>query len=204
MKIFEILEESMDRSWSLVTDNDMTNSVKSILQKEMNLGPWTDVYQNSNDQSDIIFTTFSKNAWEVHHIKINDNKFISGQRFAPSAVGGLGGNSPNTDFVATAIKLYKEKLNSGYPVRVSAPPPPPPDPQNPNKKIKSLWGVYNSFIELQVKKYKGQSAASSVDTNYTDPMGDKMYARTLSRVGKKSIQESLNRMSNELLHNWSS
>lgn len=203
MRITEILDESMNRPWPLVTDNHMTDSVKSILQKEMNLGPWTDVYQNSNDPSDIIFTTFSKNAWEVHHIKINDNQFVSGQRFAPSAVGGLGGNSPNTDFVATAIKLYKEKLNSGYPVRVSAPPPPPPDPQNPNKKIKSLWCVYNSFIDHQVKKYKGQLAASNVDKSHVDSMGNRTYARTLSRVGKKSIEESLNRASNELLHNWS-
>ena len=190
MKINEILDESMDRPWQLITDTPMTNSIKSILQKNMNLGPWTDVYQNSNDPSDIIFTTFYKNAWEVHHTKIKNGQFVSGQRFAPAAVGGLGGNLPNTDFVATAIKLYKDKLNSGYPVRVSAP---PPIPSNPDEKEKYLWDAYNSFIELQVRKYKGQLEASDVDENHVDSMGNRTYARTLSRVGKKSIEEALNR-----------
>ena len=190
MKINEILDKSMNRPWPLITDNHMTNSIKSNLQKQMNLGPWTEVYQNANDPSDIIFTTFYKNAWEVHHTKIKNGQFVSGQRFAPASVGGLGGNSPNTDFVSTAIYLYKDKLNNGYPVRVSAP---PPISSNPDEKGKHLWDAYNSFIDLQVRKYKGQLAASGVDKNHVDSMGNTAYARTLSRVGKKSIEEALNR-----------
>lgn len=178
MRAQEFVTEVLDRPWELVTNTVLTNSIRDAILRNGDGHGGLTVYQKNDDSSNIIFVIYYKNSWEVHHIYDSGENYLSGERLKPKNVGGLG-NNINTGFVATAIKLYKELLDKGQSIRVTAP-----------NNEHNLWDSYSKFINYWLKKNNDYHA--SIVINDISIQGTPQISQVISKYGTRWIEESLN------------
>lgn len=192
MRISELLDESLDLPWDLVTDNSRTEEIKNIIQNNGHGKGGLQVYHKASDPSQIIFKIYHNGSWEVHHAYYDGVTFHSGARFKPKERGGLGGNTINTGFPATAAKLYKELLDTGNSIRVTAPLEDPVINPITKKPQKTLWDAYEKFIKHQMNRSNGKYMASPVNRAGVSIQGQPEISQVVRPYGKKWIEEALN------------
>lgn len=183
MRAHEFINEIFDRPWELETNTLQTDVIKNKILKNGNGKGGLIVYQKKDDPSNIIFIIYNRGYWEVHHVYDDGSEYHSGTRFKPSSMGGLGSDI-NAGFVATAIKLYKELLDKGNGIRVTA-------TTDVNEKGKSLWDSYSKFIKFWLNKNPNFMAGPVVRDEYSI-QGYPEISQTIRKYGKKWIEESLN------------
>jgi len=173
MRAREFMIEVFNRPWDLNSDTPTTQQVKKYILAAGDGKHGLNVYQHSSDPSQIIFTIFHRGAWEVHHVYYDGNPFISGDIRKDSDI------SVNTGFPATAIKLYKELLDQGESVRVTA----------PNSE---LWDRYSKFIDYFMRKHDDDYIAFKVNYTDTSIQGNPQISQIIRKFGTKWLEEALN------------
>lgn len=192
MKITDLFE-SLDKSWNLVTGNDVTNKIKNTILNNGHGRGGLQVYHKEHDPSQIIFKIYHNGAWEVHHSYYDGETYHSGERFKPQELGGLGSNTINTGFPATAAKIYKELLDSGNSIRVTAPKTEPIMDPITNKPQKTLWNAYEKFIKHQIARSDGKYMAGPINTNGVSIQNEPEISQVIRPYGKKWIEEMFNK-----------
>lgn len=191
MKIADLIE-SLDRPWNLVTNNATTNEIKNIILSNGHGSGGLEVYHKEDDPAQIIFKIYHNGAWEVHHIYDDGTLFRSGERLKPQKLSGLGGNTINTGFPATAAKMYRELLDMGQSIRVTAPKTEPVINPITNREEKTLWDAYEKFVKHQIARSDGKYMAGPINMDGVSIQGNPEISQVIRPYGKKWIEEALN------------
>lgn len=149
------LDEVLDRPWDLETNTPLTDEVKDIILRNKHGSGGLTVYQKRGDNSQVIFTIYHRGAWEVHD-----------------------SNTINTGFPATALKLYRDLLDSGQTIRITAP-------------NESLWNTYQRFIKYVADRSSELYQIGPVQHD-TSIQGQPQISQTIRPWGKRWIEEALN------------
>jgi hypothetical protein len=160
-----LMEIDFSSRWELLTNTDVTNHVHSEL---MNQHPYNEltVYQKADDPTQIILTMFIDQYFEVHHARHNSetNLYVSGYKF--------GASDSSIGFLSTAVSLYLNALDRGWPVKIST----------VNKKF---WRSYNRIIQNIASKSGNYYVGS--ENVVQDQNNETTYSRVIIPKSKLPI-----------------
>lgn len=128
-----ILDEIFDSQYTLIRiDNDLSEVIKSTLIGDGYTR--VSVYSTTEDPHQIFMTGVRDGAWEVHNtVAVPGKNFISGEIIT-------GSGRANPKFIATAMNIYKRKLEELNRVRVIS--------------VPVLWKTYQKVINRMVNRDK--------------------------------------------------
>lgn len=130
------LDELFNATYTLVPTDDL---LKKTIERQLRAGGLDNITiaQAQEDPRQVFMLGKSNDAWEVHHVLINNHRLVSGQ-----ILNATGHANPR--FISTAIELYNSKLGSGDNIRVLG--------------TKAMWPTYEKVIARMLKKHPEYAA----------------------------------------------
>lgn len=123
-----LLFEVFDQPYELLSGTARTRSIAAWLAAHNSRINSVRVYEVVDDPRNIFIEFRGPDGyWEVHHAALRDRKFVSGKKLKLSAGAA-------TQYIATAIQLYKQHLARGRAIRIVA------------SRASNMWPTYRRVI----------------------------------------------------------
>jgi len=159
------LNELFNTTYKLVPVEGL---LKKTIERQLRAGGLDNitVTQAQEDPRQVFMLGKNNGAWEVHHVLIANQQFVSGR------ILNTAGHA-NPKFISTAIELYNSKLDSGDNIRIIG--------------TKTMWPTYQKVIARMLKKHPDFIADSPHEY---DTYGIPTVSQLLRRQGEKDVDNT--------------